>query len=106
MTIRQCGASSTNGCRPSRRCGGSSADPPGVGSAVVLTVAVTALSGQGWTWPYLLAALPAVLDGSAGLTVLVSVASPVRQKDPRLRTSPFGTGDDPTPPRRCWAGST
>jgi ABC-2 type transport system permease protein len=64
-------------------------------ATVVLTVALTALSGQGWAWPYLLAALPAVLGGTTGLTVLVSAALPVRQKDPHLRTTPFDTSHDP-----------
>jgi ABC-2 type transport system permease protein len=39
--------------------------------------------------------LPAVLGGTAGLMVLVSVARPVRQKDPHRRSGPFDTGDDP-----------
>ena len=41
---------------------------------VALTVALTAVSGQTWAWPWILAALPAVLGGTAGLMVLVSVA--------------------------------
>jgi hypothetical protein len=62
---------------------------------VVLTVAFTVLSGQGWAWPWVLATLPAALGGTAGLMVLVSVTWPVRQKDPHRRSSPFDTGDDP-----------
>jgi ABC-2 type transport system permease protein len=62
---------------------------------VALTVALTALSGQGWAWPFMLALLPAVLGGTAGLMVLVSVTMPVRQKDPHRRTGPFDTSDDP-----------
>jgi ABC-2 type transport system permease protein len=61
----------------------------------VLTVALTAFSGQGWAWPFMLALLPAVLGGTAGLMVLVSVTMPVRQKDPHRRTGPFDTSDDP-----------
>jgi hypothetical protein len=38
--------------------------------------------------------LVAVLGGTAGLMVLVSVARPVR-KDPHRRSGPFDTGDDP-----------
>ena len=62
---------------------------------VVLTVALTALSGSGWAWPWVLAALPAMLGAAAGLGVWVSVARPVRQKDPHRRAGPFDTGDDP-----------
>jgi ABC-2 type transport system permease protein len=62
---------------------------------VVLTVALTVLSGQGWAWPWVLAVLPAVLGGTAGLMMWVSVTRPVRQKDPHRRVGPFDTGDDP-----------
>jgi hypothetical protein len=58
---------------------------------VLLTVALTVLSGQGWAWPWVLA----VLGGTAGLMMWVSVARPVRQKDPQQRAGPFDTGDDP-----------
>jgi hypothetical protein len=62
---------------------------------VVLTAALTALSGEGWAWPLAGAALPAVLAGTAGLGMLVSVAWPIQQKDPNRRTSPFDPSDDP-----------
>jgi ABC-2 type transport system permease protein len=62
---------------------------------VVLTVALTALGGQVWGWPLAGAALPAVLAGTAGVGILVSVAWPIRQKDPNRRTSPFDPSDDP-----------
>jgi ABC-2 type transport system permease protein len=62
---------------------------------VVLTVALTTLSVKGGAWPLVLAALPAVLGGTAGLMVWVSVTMPVRQKDPHRRSGPFDTGDDP-----------
>ena len=62
---------------------------------VALTVALTAASGQTWAWPWILAALPAALGGTAGLMVLVSVSKPVRQKDPQRRSGPFDTSDDP-----------
>jgi ABC-2 type transport system permease protein len=64
-------------------------------ATVALTVAVTALVGQGWAWPWILATLPAVLGGTAGLTVWISAARPIREKDPQRRTSPFDTSDDP-----------
>lgn len=62
---------------------------------VVLTVSLTAVSGLGWAWPWVLATLPALLGATAGLGVLVSVTNPVRQKDPHRRSGPFDTGDDP-----------
>jgi hypothetical protein len=62
---------------------------------VALTVSLTAFSGQGWAWPWVLATLPAMLGATAGLGVLLSVTRPVRQKDPNRRTGPFDTGDDP-----------
>jgi ABC-2 type transport system permease protein len=62
---------------------------------VVLTVSLTAFSGQGWAWPWVLATLPAMLGTTAGLGVLLSVTRPVRQKDPNRRSGPFDTGDDP-----------
>jgi ABC-2 type transport system permease protein len=62
---------------------------------VALTVSLTAVSGQGWAWPWVLATLPAMLGAAAGLGVLLSVTRPVRQKDPNRRTGPFDTGDDP-----------
>ena len=62
---------------------------------VALTVSLTAFSGQGWAWPWVLATLAAVLGAAAGLGVLLSVTRPVRQKDPNRRTGPFDTGDDP-----------
>jgi ABC-2 type transport system permease protein len=61
----------------------------------VLTVTLTAVSGRGWAWPWVAAMLPAILGASAGLGVLLSVTSPVRQKDPNRRSGPFDTGDDP-----------
>ena len=64
-------------------------------AALALTAALTVLGGQGWAWPWLLAVLPAVLGGTAGLMMVVSVARPVRQKDPHRRSGPFDTGDDP-----------
>src|SRR5262249_38309039 len=57
---------------------------------------VTALAGQGWAWPWILATLPAVLGGAAGLTIWMSAARPVREKDPQRRTSPSDTSDDPS----------
>jgi ABC-2 type transport system permease protein len=62
---------------------------------VALTVVLTVVSGQGWAWPWLLAVLPAILGGTAGLMMWVSVTRPVRQKDPHRRAGPFDTGDDP-----------
>ncbi|MET8544417.1 hypothetical protein ABZW03_27805 [Kitasatospora sp. NPDC004799] len=41
--------------------------------ALVLTLALTAASSAGWAWPWVLATLPAVLGGAAGLIPLMSV---------------------------------
>jgi ABC-2 type transport system permease protein len=60
-----------------------------------LTVALTALSGQGWPWPWVLATLAAVLGATPGLMVWLSVTRPVPEKDPHRRSGPFDTGDDP-----------
>ncbi|MGW3075390.1 MULTISPECIES: hypothetical protein [unclassified Kitasatospora] len=40
---------------------------------LVLTLALTAVSSAGWAWPWVLAVLPAVLGGAAGLIPLMSV---------------------------------
>ena len=64
-------------------------------ATVVLTVALIALGGQGWAWPWALALLPVVLGATPGLMVWMSVASPVPEKDAHLRAGPFDTGDDP-----------
>jgi ABC-2 type transport system permease protein len=63
---------------------------------VVLAVVPTALSGQGWAWPWALATLAAVLGATPGLMVWLSVTSPVPEKDPHRRSGPFDTGDDPS----------
>jgi ABC-2 type transport system permease protein len=64
-------------------------------ATVVLTVALTAVGGQGWAWPFVLAIVPAILGGTAGLMMVLSVTRPVRQKDPHRRAGPFDTGEDP-----------
>jgi hypothetical protein len=73
---------------------------------VALTVSLTAFSGQGWAWPWVLATLPAMLGATAGLGVLLSVTRPVRQKDPNRRTGPFDAGDDPNAAGALIASST
>jgi ABC-2 type transport system permease protein len=65
-------------------------------ATAVLTVALTALGGQGWAWPWALAMLPVALGATPGLMVWMSVASPVPEKDAHLRAGPFDTGDDPS----------
>jgi ABC-2 type transport system permease protein len=62
---------------------------------LVLTVAGTVLGGQSWAGLYLLAIVPAILGGTAGLMMFLSVTRPVRQKDPHRRAGPFDTGEDP-----------
>jgi ABC-2 type transport system permease protein len=41
----------------------------------LLTVVLTAVSGQTWSWPWVLAAEPALVIGSAGLLALIGVRS-------------------------------
>jgi ABC-2 type transport system permease protein len=44
-----------------------------VPTALVLTIVLTAVSGQSWAWPWVLAMTPALLGGAAGLILLISV---------------------------------
>lgn len=53
--------------------------------AVVLSVVPTALSGQTWAWPWVLALVPALLGASAGVPLLLSVTDPVVLPDPKRR---------------------
>ncbi|WP_327092578.1 hypothetical protein OIE66_18685 [Nonomuraea sp. NBC_01738] len=52
---------------------------------VLLTVVPAVVSGQGGQWPWLVALVPAVLGGGAGVNVLVSVLRPVPLPDPHRR---------------------
>ncbi|WP_425556260.1 hypothetical protein, partial [Kitasatospora nipponensis] len=45
-------------------------------AGLLLTVVLTAVSGQGWAWPWALAAEPGLLLGGAGVVVLVSILTP------------------------------
>lgn len=59
-----------------------------------LTVALTAASGLGWAWPWVLAVLPALLGGGAGVALLFSVARLSPGPDPhRNRSTPLDSGD-------------
>ncbi len=42
---------------------------------VALTAALTALAGQDWAWPWVLAGVPALLGGAAGLAAYTSLIS-------------------------------
>ena len=44
-------------------------------AGLLLTVVGTAVSGQNWAWPWVLAAEPAMIVGCAGLLVLIGVVS-------------------------------
>ncbi|WP_329579080.1 hypothetical protein OG500_10610 [Kitasatospora sp. NBC_01250] len=59
-------------------------------AALLLTVVLTAVSGQRWAWPWALAAEPALLLGGAGVLVLVSI----------LTVFPLTATGGPTPPRQ------
>ncbi|NAS20589.1 hypothetical protein GT755_02690 [Herbidospora sp. NEAU-GS84] len=54
--------------------------------AIVFTVAGTIVGGEGWTWPWTLSILAAVLGGGAGLIALVSVAMLVPVTEPSKRS--------------------
>ncbi|MEV2271635.1 hypothetical protein [Nonomuraea africana] len=66
-------------------------------AAVVLSLAGTLASGQTWAWPWVLALLPALLGGGAGVIVLLAVTSLVPGTDPHKRGgNPLSTGADET----------
>jgi ABC-2 type transport system permease protein len=44
-------------------------------AGLLLTVVLTAVSGQAWAWPWVLAAEPALVIGCAGLLVLIGTRS-------------------------------
>jgi len=48
-------------------------------TALLVTVVLTALTGEAWAWPWALGVVPALLGGAAGLMILVSTlgAAPV-----------------------------
>ncbi|WP_329562507.1 hypothetical protein [Kitasatospora sp. NBC_01266] len=57
---------------------------------LLLTVVLTAISGQDWAWPWVLAAEPALVAGGTGLLLLVSV----------LTMFPLTADGSPTPQRQ------
>lgn len=62
-------------------------------AALVITVLLTALSGQTSAWPVALAVLPALLGAAVGLGVFFSVAAAVPMTDPQNRSgNPLQTG--------------
>ncbi len=63
----------------------------GIGTAVVLT----AFSGHPEAWPWVVASLPALLGGAAGLGILLSVVTPAALPE-RRGGDPLDLGDDPT----------
>ncbi|MEU8363772.1 hypothetical protein AB0C27_47905 [Nonomuraea sp. NPDC048882] len=63
--------------------------------AVVLSLAGSLVSGESWAWPWMLALLPALLGGGAGVIVLIAVTSLVPGTDPHKRGgNPLSTGAD------------
>ena len=63
--------------------------------ALALTVVLTAVSGQSWAWPWVLALTPALLGGAAGLMLLISVFYVVPRAEPRLQINhPLQAGSD------------
>jgi ABC-2 type transport system permease protein len=61
---------------------------------LVGTVVPTALSGQAWAWPWVLAALPALVGGAAGLVPLLGILVPAPLPE-RRGGDPLDLGDDP-----------
>lgn len=57
---------------------------------MLLTVVLTAVSGQGWAWPWVLAGEPALIGGAAGLLPVISILSPF----------PLSADGGPTPQRQ------
>ncbi|MER5640768.1 hypothetical protein ABT095_27940 [Kitasatospora sp. NPDC002227] len=57
---------------------------------LLLTVVLTAISGQTWAWPWVLAAEPTLIAGGTGVLLLVSV----------LTMFPLSADGGPTPPRQ------
>ena len=81
----------------------------------LLTVVLTAASGQTWSWPWVLAAEPALVVGSAGLLALIGVRSvngPAPDGGPAparvLKTTwPWSScPSSPSAAARCSAGTT
>ena len=63
-------------------------------ATTVLTVATVAVGRQWWAWPWVFAALPAILGGDAGIMVVLSVAFAVPEKEPQSRAGPLDLTDD------------
>ena len=60
---------------------------------MTLTIALTALSGQRWAWPWVLSVAPALLGGAAGLMPLLSLYLLAPLTDPTRRgSSPMISG--------------
>lgn len=63
-------------------------------TTILMTLVLTALSGQNWAWPWVLALVPALLGGGAGLMAWVSVTQLVPGPDPhRNRDNPLEQGE-------------
>ena len=54
-------------------------------AATLLTIGCTLAGGQTWAWPWVLALLPALLGGAAGVVLVLSILAPVPMTDPHLR---------------------
>ncbi len=63
-------------------------------ATVLMAAILIPLSGEHWTWPWMLALLPALLGGGAGLMVWVGVTQLVPGPDPhRNRANPLEGGE-------------
>ncbi|MBB1247081.1 hypothetical protein GL263_26550, partial [Streptomyces durbertensis] len=62
-------------------------------AAVALTVVMTVVSGEHWTWPVVATLLPALLGAGVGMAVLLSVVAGTPGVDPKYRVGPNDAGD-------------
>jgi len=61
---------------------------------IVAAVLLTALSGQNWAWPWILALVPTLLGSGAGLLLMISVLALAPGPDPRQgRANPLDQGN-------------
>ncbi len=63
---------------------------------LALTVILTVWNGESWVWPWVLAAVPALLGGAAGLMILVAIFGAVPVPESSRRSGNLMAGADNT----------